>query len=125
MGTSIDPTWIEAFPFINNIENSDLQSLNNFNVPQLGQVTLNYPLFLNHLSSKSSFKVIRKERIKGFLADEPIPLVSIPSIPAKLQINVESDGILFESQSCDNSTALMFLDITEKSLSFIEAGTCD
>lgn len=121
-------TWSEAFPFINFFKPKITDGLfsipNSFTIPQIGQVHLNTNYFLNHLTpSGSAIKVVRKERIKGFLSDESvIPISSCPMIPAKFQVNLEADGILFEVK-CQGSSALMFLDISEKSLNFIEAGT--
>lgn len=146
-------SWSDAFPFINICEysttdNANIIISNSFSIPQIGPVQLNANHFLNHqfLSSNSLFKIVKKEYLKGFLStDFIVPISTFPTVPLKLQINLESDGILFEvtrktagdaggSMICsdvDNTTntintntysGLMFLDISEKSLYFIEGG---
>lgn len=141
-------SWSDAFPFINICEysttlnttsNVDIIISNTFSIPQIGPVQLNANHFLNHqfLSSNSLFKIVKKENLKGFLStDFVVPISTFPAVPLKLQINLESDGILFEvtRKKCsdvDNTmntnnnntySGLMFLDISEKSLYFIEGG---
>lgn len=77
------------------------------------------------MSKSNSFKIIRKEQVKGFLSFEQnfnlsSSSSSSPIFPAKLQINLESDGILFELE-LNQKIALMFLDPLEKTISFIES----
>lgn len=45
-----------------------------------------------------------------------------PNLPAKLQVNLESDGIIFELAHTDGGMALIFLDPLEQTISFIEPG---
>ena len=76
------------------------------------------------LPISAPFKVIRKDHIKAFLANDPIiHLESSPVIPGKFQFNPETDGILFEMQK-DNSTALLVLDSKGKRVSFVDPVYC-
>lgn len=79
---------------------------------------------LNMFTVSNTFKIIRKEKVKGFLSfDQVLNLKISPIFPSKLQINLESDGILFELQQSNQKIALMFLDPQEKTISFIEPST--
>lgn len=72
------------------------------------------------LPISAPFKVIRKDLIKAFLANDPvIHLESSPAIPGKFQFNPETDGIIFEMQK-DNLTALLVLDSAGKRVSFVD-----
>lgn len=79
---------------------------------------------MNIFTVSNTFKIIRKEKVKGFLSfDQVFNLKISPIFPSKLQINLESDGILFELQQFDQKIALMFLDPQDKIISFIEPST--
>lgn len=43
-------------------------------------------------------------------------------MPAKLQVNLESDGIIFELEHANGGIALIFLDPLDQIISFIEPG---
>lgn len=69
----------------------------------------------------NAFKIIRKDQVKGFLSIEKISFMQ-PNIPGKLQVNLESDGIIFELTNVNGGIAIIFLDPLEKTISFIEPG---
>jgi hypothetical protein len=75
----------------------------------------------NQFTVMNTFKIIRKEQIKGFLSssEEVFNLTCLPNFQSKIQMNFESDGILFGLQFNQN-IALIFLDPQEKTITFIE-----
>ena len=93
--------------------------------------------FLNDILSvsdptvnKNLLGLCKKDQIKGFLDNENcIYLESLPvTFPSKNlgSINYETDGIVFEIEICKDSdssfTMMIFMDLSEKSLFFVESG---
>lgn len=146
--------WLEAFPFINFIKCSHngeaIQIPNSFSPSSLisplnrkiswlpshshshshfFNSLVNVNFFLNNLSATgSSFKVVRKDKIRAFLSSDPamvIHLEAAPVIPGKFQYNPETDGILFEvGLRTDDGTlppsTFLLLDSGAKSLLFVD-----
>ncbi len=136
--------WMEAFPFINFVigiftEENELIISNTLQLPRIGQVyrnpasfvslyitalLVNTNYFLNFSNHITLVSTLKKEQVKGFLSSpSSVPLDSSKSIliPPKFQINLESEGILFEISLQPDHSALIFLDVSAKTLNFIDS----
>ena len=69
----------------------------------------------------TSFKIVKKNQLEGFHSlSIPLDPLKPLLIPSKLQVNLESDGILFLFQS-DEGISLIFLDVADKTLNLIDS----
>lgn len=77
--------------------------------------------FLNTLGSLNFLGTLKKEQVNGFMSLS-IPLNPSHSLmlPSKFQINSETEGILFEAQDSSGAAAFLFLDLSGKTLNFID-----